>query len=231
MLIRAISFDLDDTLWDTAPVMQRAEVDIHAWLARHYPRVTQRYSVAALTALRAQVAAQDPEHAWDFTRMRQRFFAHLARECGYPPAEFTSRAFAVYLEARHRVAFFADVLPVLENLAQRFALVALSNGNAELGRVGLDHLFRFALSAREVGRPKPDPAIYELACRRLALAPEQVLHVGDHPEHDILAARQAGLRTVWLNRRRQCWPKDAGAAPDAEIPDLHGLPPLLRGEE
>ncbi|HEB57648.1 MAG TPA: HAD family hydrolase [Gammaproteobacteria bacterium] len=227
MPVRAISFDLDDTLWDTAPVMQRAEETIHTWLVRHYPRVAQRYDVAALHALREQMASEDPARAWDFTHLRRRLFRRLAREAGYPEAEFSAQAWEVYFAARHRVTFFHDVLPVLEELAHRFPLVAVSNGNADISHLGLDHLFRFALSASDIGQPKPAPAIYTETCARLALPPAQVMHVGDHPEHDILGAARAGLRTVWLNRRRQRWPNDVAVMPDAEITDLHALPALL----
>ncbi len=228
MPVRAISFDLDDTLWDTGPVMEQTEIRFHDWLRQHYPRVAQRYDVAALHRLRAQLAAAEPARAWDFTHLRRRLFRQLARESGYAEAEFGARAWEIYIEARHDVRFFDDVLPVLERLAERFTLVALSNGNAEIARVGLDRLFRFGLCAREVGRPKPHPAIYRQACKRLGLAPADMVHVGDHPEHDVLGAARAGLATVWLNRDGRPWPAEMAVRPDAVIPHLHALPPLLR---
>ncbi|GAG92930.1 unnamed protein product, partial [marine sediment metagenome] len=42
-------------------------------------------------------------------------------------------------------------------------------------------------------------------CRALKCEPREVLHIGDSPEHDVLGAANAGLRTVWLNRRGETW--------------------------
>ena len=227
MTITAITFDLDDTLWDTAPVIIRAEHQTHAWLQKHYPRITDKYSATDLMDLRAQVAAEEPERAYDFTYMRRKTFRRVACEAGYPEDALTEQAFAIFLEARHRIEFFNDVLPVLGQLVQRYRLVAVSNGNTEIERVGLENFFEFSVNAREVGKPKPHPEIYLRACERLQLSPQQVLHVGDHPEHDMEGAARAGLHTVWLNRKQKLWPQDNHTNPDAEISDLRELIKVL----
>jgi len=95
-------------------------------------------------------------------------------------------------------------------------LLALSNGNADIGRTALAPWFRGAISAREFGIGKPDPRIFHEACRRLGCAPAEVLHVGDDLELDALAARSAGLQTLWL--RRDC----TGEA-DAGVPTVSCL--------
>lgn len=63
--------------------------------------------------------------------------------------------------------------------------MSLTNGNADLQRVGLHGHFSHHVAAREVGVAKPDPAIFHHACARLGLAPSQVLHVGDDPLLDV----------------------------------------------
>ncbi len=224
-MIAALTFDLDDTLWDTPPVIRRAEEVTHAWLARQWPAVARRFDVAGLAALRRQVAEEDPDRAHDFTLMRFRTYRRAAEAAGYPPEAVARGAFAVFYRERNRVELFPDVLPVLEPLARRLPLAAVSNGNADIHAIGLGHVFRHALSAREVGRPKPDPLIWTEACRRLGVAPRAAVHVGDHPEHDVAGARAAGLRTVWLNRSGGRWP--GAERPDAEIPDLTALPEVL----
>ena len=224
-MIYAITLDLDDTLWDTAPVIQRAEEVTHDWLEQHFPRITARYSVAGLMALRREVGEREPERAYDFTYMRRKTFLIAAQEAGYLPTEVADGAFEVFLRERHRVTFFDDVLPTLERLRGQYRLVALSNGNAEIDRIGLERYFEFALCARDVGRPKPHPEIYTAACARLQVQPGQTVHVGDHREHDVAGAAAAGLRTVWLNREKLT--QDAQPAPDAEIHSLLELPAVL----
>jgi len=222
--ILAITFDLDDTLWAIDPVIERAELRMHAWLTEHYPRLPQRYSPADLRTLRDGILATRPELAHDLTALRRESLALAAEHCGYG-REAAEGAFAVMWQARNEVELFADVLPVLQALAPRFTLGALTNGNADIVRIGLDGLLRFCVTARETGVAKPHPAIFDAASAAAGVPAEQILHVGDDPERDVHGARAAGMRTVWLNRDGRHWP--GGAAADAEIGDLHGLLMLL----
>ena len=70
-MIKAITFDLDDTLWDVWPVVERAEQHLHKWLRLHYPRIPQRYSPLELRELCAEIAAARPEISHDRTRLRK----------------------------------------------------------------------------------------------------------------------------------------------------------------
>jgi putative hydrolase of the HAD superfamily len=121
------------------------------------------------------------------------------------------QAFEVFLAARNEVEIFADVAPGLARLQQRYALASLSNGNADLARIGLGHLFVVSLNARQIGAAKPQRRCFERLAQELALAAEQIAYVGDDPELDVAAARAAGCRTVWMNRCALPWP--AGMAP------------------
>jgi putative hydrolase of the HAD superfamily len=81
----------------------------------------------------------------------------------------------------------------------------LTNGNADVHRVGLGTFFQCAVSAHESGIAKPDPRIFWHTAERLNHAPEAVLHVGDDAALDILGARAAGMPCVWLNREGAPW--------------------------
>lgn len=222
--ILAITFDLDDTLWAIDPVIERAEQLMHAWLGEHYPLLPERYSPAALRALRDGIVDARPDLAHDLSALRRESLALAALECGYG-REVAEAAFAVMWQARNEVELFADVLPVLGALSARFTLGALTNGNADIVRIGIDGLLRFCVTARETGFAKPHPAIFTAACTAAGLAAHQVLHVGDDPERDVHGARAAGMRTVWVNRHGKPWP--GGPPADAEVRDLHELLRLL----
>lgn len=226
--IRAVTFDLDDTLWDIWPTIERAEQRLHEWLQQRYPELTARYTPVALREFRRQVIAARPDIAHDMSLVRQEGIRMAAQEVGYVGTRVeVEAAFAVFHAARNDVLFFADALPTLTQLVGRYALAALSNGNADLGHIGIDHLFVFALNAIDVGQPKPHPAMFKAALAQLGLAPEQVVHVGDDPEKDIYGAAQVGLRTVWVNRRGQAWPAHLACSPDAEVSTLVDLAALL----
>jgi len=87
---------------------------------------------------------------------------------------------------------------VLQRLSGRYPLLAVSNGNADVVRVGLGAYFSGSVSARDAGVAKPDPRIFHAAAAHLGCAPHQVLHVGDDHAADVVGAAQAGMQAVWL---------------------------------
>jgi putative hydrolase of the HAD superfamily len=224
MRIRAITLDLDDTLWPIEPVISRAEQRLDAWLKAHCPKAAEDYPPAALRALRDRIAAENPALAHDFTTQRLLCLQAVLTPRGYGD-EHVSAAFAEFHAARNEVECYSDALPALKRLAAQFPLVSLSNGNADLNRIGLAHFFRFSISSRDFGKAKPAVEIFHAACAGLDLAPAEVLHVGDDPQLDILGAHAAGLRSAWLNRNDAPWP--GAAAPDLTVRSLIELADML----
>ena len=224
MVIKAITFDLDDTLWEVWPVVERAEELLHDWLAARYPRIPERFTTLELRELSSEVIAARPDMAYDRTWLRKEALNWAAQRAGYQAFDVEG-AFEVFFVARNAVEPFAEVRPTLERLGRRYQLASLSNGNANLRLIGLEDLFVFSLNAIDIGAAKPDPPLFEEARRRLAVCPEQIVHVGDDPEHDVIGAARAGFRTVWVNRARRDWP--GGLRADAEIATLDELEPVL----
>jgi putative hydrolase of the HAD superfamily len=218
--ILAISLDLDDTLWPVEPAIRNAETRLHEWLTIEHPAVATAYPITAMRALRETIDHERPDLAHDFTAQRLLTLERAFAACGMG-AEHVDAAFEVYYAARNVVECYPDALPALTTLAARFPLVSISNGNADLLRIGLQHHFRATITAREIGFAKPDRRIFDAACARLGVPPEHVLHVGDDPALDIVGARGAGLRTAWLNRGGATW--SHGPAPDLTIASLDAL--------
>jgi putative hydrolase of the HAD superfamily len=223
--VRAIAFDLDNTLWAVEPVLLRAEARVYAWLQEHCPRITAHLSIEDMRRAREALARREPHQAHDFTYLRTAALRSHAREHGYEEA-MAVRAFEVFLAARCEVELYPDVRPGLERLRSRFVLATLSNGNADLERIGLAHWFSLTLSARQIGAAKPARVCFERLAAGLGVAPAALWYVGDDPYLDVEAARGAGLGTVWMNRGAQGWP--GGIAPaDLEVTDLNALAQAL----
>lgn len=220
-LPRAITLDLDDTLWPIAPAIARAEAALDAWLATHTPGSAARWPLSERQRLRARVDAERPHLRHDMTAQRQWMLERMLAEAGEDPA-LAGAAFDAYFAARCEVEHYADSLTALERLHARAPLAALSNGNACLRRIGLMHLFAFQLGAREHGAAKPAASLFHAACAQLGCMPHEVLHVGDDVDTDIAGAHRAGLRTCWINREGRTWPYDA-LRPDLEFADLAAL--------
>lgn len=204
--VRALTFDLDDTLWPFAPIAARIETVLHAWFQAHSPRTAERFPIEQMRALRERVMAELPELAHDLGLLRRLTIERALRESGDDP-ELASAAYAIFFRERNRVDFYPDALDGLRRIAARLPVAALTNGNADLAAIGIASHFRFTLTAREYGAPKPDSGLFLEACQRLGLPPGEVLHVGDDPRVDIAGAARAGLRTCWIDRGLHVWPE------------------------
>jgi FMN hydrolase / 5-amino-6-(5-phospho-D-ribitylamino)uracil phosphatase len=220
-VIRALTLDLDDTLWAITPVIEAAERALHAHLEQHCPQVCERYPLEAMRALRERVASENPHLAHDYSAQRRMSLAIALAEGGADPALVES-AFDAFIRARNRVELYADVVTALPRLGHRRRLAALTNGNADLALIGLQEHFEFNLAAREHGAAKPAASIFLAACERLACQPQEVLHVGDDPWLDVAGAAAAGLPSVWVNRTGRPWPEQL-PRPDIEVTDLTAL--------
>lgn len=220
----ALTLDLDDTLWPIAPTIRRAEARANDWFREHAPAVLEQFDATRRASLRAELVSLYPARAHDLGWLRREQFARMLAASGHDRGR-AEEIYAVFIAARQDVALYPDALPALQRLAARFPIASVSNGNADLERIGLGAFFRATLSASDYGAAKPDPGIYHEACRRLGVAPEQVLHIGDDPHTDVLGAQQAGLRAAWINRSEAEW--SAPARPDVIARDLAALADLL----
>ncbi len=199
MTIRALTLDLDDTLWPILPTLLRAERAMHDWLAEHASATARMYGMEAMRALRAAVGRRHPALAHDLSQLRRVSLVEALTAAGDDPA-LAEPAFACFFAHRQKVVFYDEVADSLDRLASRFRLLAVSNGNAELEATGLSRWFAGSVSARQAGVAKPDPRIFRQACAALDCAPEAVMHVGDDHAADIVGARAAGLHSAWLRR-------------------------------
>lgn len=227
--VRAICFDLDDTLWEIGPVLARAERILADWLACRYPRISAAFLPADVQRVRDALVAERPDQLHDLTFLRRETLNRVAAAAGFDAASaagFAQEAFTVWHAARNEVTPYLDVVPVLGRLRARFRLATLSNGNADLERIGLANHFDVRLHAAALGCAKPDPRSYARLAEALTLAPAEILFVGDDPHADVFGPRAAGMQTVWVNRGGVVWP-DALRAADVSITDLTELEALL----
>jgi len=229
MTIRLITFDLDNTLWDVEPIVARAEKAMRDWIRTEHPDFVARFDLRGLSRLRHAVVTECHDIAHDLTALRTEVLRRAFVEGGYSAEDAMAAAraaFDVFYAGRNTVEYFPGALDALTALKKDFELYALSNGNADIQRIGLGHLFSRHFSAASVGAAKPDPRIYLAALAASGVAPAQAIHVGDHPEQDIAAAAGVGMHTVWVNFTDQVWPDQPPA--DAEITSFDELVPVVR---
>ena len=203
--IRAISIDLDDTLWPIWPTIERAERALLLWLFDHAPKTAALHADAAVRIdIREQLHLDRPDLKHDFSGLRLEAI-RMALRRGLDDPSLAEQAFEIFFAERQRVDLFPDALPALEFLASRWPVIALSNGNADVHRVGIGRFFKGRIAAREIGVGKPDRRIFEAAAHAADVPAAQMLHIGDDPTLDALGALKAGMQAAWLNRDGRPW--------------------------
>ena len=220
MQIKAVLFDLDDTLWPMLPVIEHAEQALYRWLQVHAPGVVLHHSIGSLRRLRAALLASDPRFQFDLWALRHAALTKVFAEYGEDTGK-VDMAMQVFARARSEVSLYGDVVPGLIALGERWVLGSISNGFADLSVSGLSTYFKVSLAAHQFGCAKPDPAIFLAACAALNVAPQHALYVGDDLRCDVQGAQQAGLHSIWMNRTQQ--PGSATIIADHECHDLYGV--------
>lgn len=207
--IKAITLDLDDTLWPVWPTIARAEVVLQDWLTVHAPRTAQLCSDADVKKrIRSEVNQRHADKAHDLSFLRREAIRESLIRAG-DAAHLANEAFEVFFAERQNVKLYEGVEQALERLSARYPLVGLSNGNADVFRTAAGPYFKASVSARLFGVAKPDPRIFHAAAEQLRLTTDALLHLGDDATADVLGAMNAGMQAAWINTQNHAWSHDA----------------------
>jgi len=203
--VRAVVFDLDDTLLDHRGSVRTA---LSAWLPDEAAADEERL-VEAWFALERKHYARWEAGQISFQEQRRRRIRELYALLGRPisAADDVDALFADYL-AHYTSAWraFDDVRPTLTQLRRLgFALAVLTNGSsaqqhAKVHALRLLERVDLVVTSEELDVAKPDPRAYRRTCDRVSVDPDEALHVGDRYDVDVVGARAAGLQALHLDR-------------------------------
>ncbi|EDP57431.1 5-amino-6-(5-phospho-D-ribitylamino)uracil phosphatase YigB [Vibrio sp. AND4] len=229
--VQAMTFDLDDTLYDNYPVIIRMEHELLSWLKHHHPAVAH-LDKADWLALKLSAVQRQPELKSDVTLWRLAQLKLAFSQVGYHDDDSHAAAQAavdVALDWRNRFELPQQSLDVLAELGQNIPLVAITNGNVDLDKSGLTPYFQQVLKAGPDGSAKPSPEMFRKAQQFLDLPSERILHVGDHLVTDVQGAKRSGFAACWLNVKNKNIINLAKTTslPDIEIDNLQSLIKLL----
>ena len=229
--IAAMTFDLDDTLYDNGPVITRAVNNMWDNLARLHP-ISQQLNSQQWMEIKTELGETIPMLRHDVTAWRQQFLYTGLMKCGYLPHQAevaTNELMSLFMDDRCRVDMPQETHQVLSELAKKIPLVAITNGNVDFKRIGLADYFKFSLMAGVDGISKPDPALYNKAADLLQIEASQILHVGDHLKTDVAGSIKAGYQACWFNDHQRDIKKEPHASllPNIEISSLTSLLELV----
>ena len=197
-MIKCITFDLDDTLWKIEPVINKAEIFFQKWLDSNYPIVSKNFNIELLRKLIRQTSLENPEIKHDLTKIRIKAYEHL-RDTYELPDDMPFKAFNYFMEYRNKVSLFNGVEDTLSRLKKKYLLGTITNGNASLKKIGINQYFDFEIKASEVGYMKPKPEIFIAALRAANCKPEEIIHIGDSFDKDIMGAKSVNMNYIWIN--------------------------------
>ena len=202
MTITTLSFDLDDTVWDPRPALLAADKAQWEHLTGRFPHLSEHFTKDRVMGCRKRVIDKSPMIVGDVTALRLEVMEQLLLSLDVPADSAISAAqdaFAAFMAHRNEVVLFPDAIDVLSHLAERFTLIAITNGNADVHKTALGPLFKLAFRADEVGSAKPDAKIFEVAMSEATCASNAMIHIGDSIETDVNGALNAGVTPIWFN--------------------------------
>lgn len=247
--VRAIYFDLDDTLcgyWDASKLGLRLTFEKHGPqghatddLVRHWAASFREFapSLKQTDWYQGYLLKGEP------TRTEQMRLT-LVR-LGIDDPELASILSQAYMEERDRaLSLFPDVIEVLDSLRNLYPLGLITNGPADVQRqeistLGIGQYFANVFIEGEMGEGKPAEAVFKRAASVVDCQPHELLMVGNSYHHDIRAALEFGWHAVWIRRESDVPPSAGGdfpkpeelpkgdPVPDATIGTLIELLPLL----
>ena len=220
--VKVLSFDLDDTLYNNHPIIKaavQAQIDylnaLPDWQAqgRHYWQHCRELAVKRSPALVDNV-----------TQWRKDTLQLGLAKLGYQGAQLeqhVSGAYQAFADARSNIVVSDEVLSLLAQLAKKYQLIAITNGNVEVERFNLNGVFDLVLQAGLHGKAKPHPTMFDQACEQLNIEPKHILHIGDSLDTDVHGAHNAGCQSLWLNDQQARYAYRG--LPDVEIASIHAL--------
>ena len=214
--IKLITFDLDDTFWDIKRTIVNAEINSRKWIENRIERKIEWGTIDDFLKIRNELIKDNPALNYDLGLLRKKIISYHTQKYFRNQKdldEFIEEAFMFFLEERHKVKFFDDVITVLEKLSSKYKLGVLTNGNADIKKLGIDHMFEFSLSSMDVKSNKPDQGHFVKAKELSQISFQNTLHVGDHPVNDVYGARKLGINVMWFNLNNLVW-------------DIDGNPPI-----
>ncbi|WP_296052782.1 HAD-IA family hydrolase [uncultured Alteromonas sp.] len=226
--VKAMTFDLDDTLYDNEPIIADATEALNQRIAERYPAAAA-IPAAQWAAIKRELIKGNQGLASDTGQLRyETLYQGLAVEklSDSERHQAAQSLFDYFYHARSDFTVTEEVKQVLAALAAKVPLIAITNGNVDTAQIGIDQYFTATYHASLKRPSKPHRHMFDEAAQALGLAPHEILHVGDNLEKDVLGAHRAGLQTAWIavNRPMDLRQEDVSVLPGVH---LHSLKELL----
>ena len=205
--IKAMTFDLDDTLYNNEPVIRHAEAVLQEHIGQYHPKAA-RLTSAHWQQLKRDAIAANPAYSSDMGQLRRAILtAALSNDISNkdrPALDSAVQAcFECFYNARSAFSLADDVHDTLFTLSQNMPLVGITNGNVNAEKIGIAPYFEKILHASTTRPMKPSAAMFNEAASIIDENPKHILHVGDNIIKDVYGAINAGFQSAWFACNRE----------------------------
>ncbi|OKY27032.1 MULTISPECIES: HAD-IA family hydrolase [Thalassotalea] len=197
---KAISFDLDDTLYHNAPVMLATDEKMQQYFAELLP--DGQYGYQYWFRFRQQALLDNAELIHDVGELRLVSYRLGLMALGFDKAQaetMAQQALQYFVEQRSNFVVPDAVHELLSKLGKKWPLIAISNGNVDTRAINLAQYFSYIYHAGQGNKQKPSADMFAKTCQQLLIKPIELLHVGDCGINDIIGAAQFGCQTAWVS--------------------------------
>lgn len=220
--IRAIIFDLDNTLLDRTQTFYRFAAE---FVDHYFP---EQSSEEKRSLIDITIEADN-----DGYKEKQQMFEELLDLLPWDRKPEIAELIVYYTQGYvNSAVLMEDALAVLQHYHGSFKLGLITNGKTmiqygKIDKLNIRSYFDVIVVSEEAGAWKPDPAIFEQAIHMLSVKPEEAVYIGDHPRNDMGGASHVGMNVIWMNVN-QPWPVDLDLNPSATITRLNHLLQILK---
>lgn len=231
MSLKAIFFDIDDTLFSTTDFASKARRAAVEAMRRRGLRLPTEHILRELHEVIVEFSSNH-EHHFDKLLLR------LPRRSwdGVNPAILVAAGVQAYHDSKfHQLRPYPDVPPVLARLARTDLVRGIITAGLEVKQA--DKLLRLGLYdyftptaifiSDQIGISKPNAKLFQRACDEVGVAPRESMYVGDHPTHDIDPANALGMITVHVRRGKHA-PEQGRTKPTYTLKNFKELLTVLR---
>lgn len=230
--MKAILFDIDDTLFSTTTFARHAREKAVAAMCAMGIDAPEETVLNELNEVIREFGSNYEHH---FDKLLDRLPPHHRRDVN--PALIVAAGMAAYHDTKFEfLEPFDDVRPFLQALRKaKMRTGIVTHGKTtkqceKLVRLGLVDLLgpRDVFISEQVGIAKPNPKLYQHALTSMGLLPSEVMYVGDNLAHDIAPPRAIGMHTAWIKRAAKPDQDLESADPEFVIQDFQELAAILR---
>lgn len=201
-MIKAVIFDLDDTLYDCKPLDKKAKENVEKFTCRKLGISKEQYQEAYQFGRReTKKRLADAGSGHNRLLYCQKTLEYL----GIPPIPLSLSMYEEYWGTFFReMKLFPGVKEILCQLRENGIPVMICTDltahiqHRKIEALGIARDIRYLVSSEEAGKEKPSKEIFDLCLEKLNLPPEQIWYVGDNFERDVKGALQAGMKAVWF---------------------------------